>query len=290
MVPTARRYHGGPFVDVRDFNLLYRAPLVRALLAGWKTQTRRLMKPQPTRRNNAWFWTSPRYDNGDGVRYFHTSDVEGIRPTWGRANPFGPPGSTMHARENYWRDRREPDACVVYAATPELARYRVHASGNGMIFATFEQSGTHRCTRQEAAHAMTSNKFWSLHPSIHMPAWACRIRATLVRVEPEQVWYISNADARAEGIPQQYGEACALGLIAGTGEAERDQWDNSTSAENFLRLFYGINRRTLRDRAQTDAPWVWKVTFRDVVVDMPERAQRPYLVWRDDQHAGALPR
>lgn len=287
----------GPLTEPRDFNLLHRAPLVRAYLAAMKTQTRRIMHPQPVWRDDAWYWRSPRYNNGDGVSYFHTTDVEGVRAAWSRANPYGPPGSTMHVRESVWRDDREPDACAIYAATPEIARYNRPLSDRaeraerkrheGMIFATYQEQGTHRCTRADSRSNLASNPFWRLRPSIHMPAWACRITATLASVHPEQVMYIDDKSARAEGIPQTAGEAKALGLF---DLEHHHEWDNHRSSENFLRLFYGINERRLSDVIPGNQnPWVWALTFSDVVVDMPQYAPLPYIVWDDTQHAQPQP-
>jgi hypothetical protein len=259
----------------RSFPLLYRAQLIRAFIKRSKTMTRRVMKPQPEWKTGAWYWHSRKYDNGDGVRYFHSTSLEGVRAAWSRANPFGKPGDTMYAREATWRDERD-ERVVVYDATPEIARYdHVHATSNGLVYCTYQETGTWRLTRTDALKSVATNEHWRLTPSIHMLRWASRISATLVSVEPQRLLDISIADAIAEGIPQTAAEALELGML----DVEPHEWDNCTSAENFVRMVRSIN-----ELGDDDNPFVWALRFADVKVEMPEH-DYPFKTTAERLHA-----
>ena len=97
-----------------------------------------------------------------------------------------------------------------------------------------------------------------------MPRWASRITLAVEAVRVERLHDVTRDDAMAEGIPQMHGEACSIGLIEPRGGGprngpnSRDIWDNSTSVENYARLWDSINGK----RAPwASNPWVWVVTF-----------------------------
>ena len=78
--------------------ILFSAPMVRALLDGSKTQTRRVMKIQPTHFNPVGV---PRLAQSVG-----NSDVI--------ACPYGQPGDQLWVKETHWRD--DEDGAILYAA------------------------------------------------------------------------------------------------------------------------------------------------------------------------------
>lgn len=70
--------------------------MVRAILDGRKTQTRRVAKLDP--RMN-----------------------EGEEGDW---SPYGRRGDVLWVKETFWVDRREPNGCVIYAEEPSKHKYR----------------------------------------------------------------------------------------------------------------------------------------------------------------------
>lgn len=153
----------------KDKPILMSGPMVRAILEGRKTQTRRLCKLNAAGRVSL------------GGRNWHTDDPEAVH-----ACPFGQPGDRLWVRETWGvdccvglKDRDCIDlahaACVVYRATDETP-------DNGQSWA----------------------RRW--RPSIHMPRWASRITLEVVSVRVERVQDISEEDAIAEGLDQ---ETCA---------------------------------------------------------------------------------
>lgn len=69
--------------------ILFNGPMVRAVLEGRKTQTRRVVKPQPTLHN-------------DGSSFFYgLYDAERHKPAIIERCPYGVPGHTLWVRENF---------------------------------------------------------------------------------------------------------------------------------------------------------------------------------------------
>ena len=83
-----------------DLPILFSTPMVRALLDGRKTQTRRLVKPQPELRGGTWWWQHRRYNNGLGCDYFHTIRLDGVMPAWLKAMPYQI-GDRLWVRESF---------------------------------------------------------------------------------------------------------------------------------------------------------------------------------------------
>lgn len=150
--------------------ILFSGPMVRAILDGTKTQTRRAVKPQPR-------------DVPDGSyvdAYNHTSDwcfwsadnrlVNSVGPidkTCMWRCPYGKPGDLLWVRETW--AKRCADA---------------------------EQFGTEEVL-YKATSMLIVPPAWK--PSIHMPRWASRITLRVTDVRVQRVQEISEEDAIAEG-------------------------------------------------------------------------------------------
>lgn len=216
--------------------ILFSAPMVRAILGGWKTQTRRLFNPKRCTRpscDNAW-------------------QIPGIEGTFGC--PYGTedsdPPDLLWVRETWAPIERRSDAI-------DGIRFRADDA-----FVPIENTREAADRWVDAANNDHSGRW---RPSIHMPRWASRITLELVETRIERLQDISTADAMAEGIPQMHGEAVSLGLIEpfanSSGPDSRDLWDNRTSVENYAALWNTINGK----RAPWSSnPWVWALTFSHV--------------------------
>lgn len=161
----------------RERPILFSGPMVRAILAGRKMQTRRAIKPQPSRHH--WenlpgyeFRVEGPYQMNDGrmgVRFSHriqqNRNDDGI--VWSMC-PFGSPGDRLWVRETWMQDHLSEHRRALYKAscgnTPQGQRWR---------------------------------------PSIYMPRWASRIALQIVDVRVERLCSISRGDAMAEGCPHQ---------------------------------------------------------------------------------------
>ena len=166
--------------------ILFNAPMVRALLDGSKTQTRRLVKPQPTLDTNRWdvdaistLWigTGPSAATG------------GTRQTWGWSRcPYGKPGDRLWVREAiHLVPDQEPD------------------DGTGRVLSAYSADGV--LTVADAWPWKRNNL-----PSMHCPRGLSRIDLEVTGVRVERLQDISEADAKAEGSP-----ACARRVVGLNG-------------------------------------------------------------------------
>ena len=153
--------------------ILMSARMVRAILAGTKRQTRRVVKPQPPH--------DPQHDHVDAVGSLHRWWAG--RLTLGKQHearcPFGQPGDLLWCRETWARD--DEDGCLMYRA--DLGR-----DANADAWEQGRIEGVPR---------------YRWRPSIHMPRWASRITLRVTDVRVERLGDISEADAVAEGIERR---------------------------------------------------------------------------------------
>jgi len=154
--------------EPREKPILFSGPMVQAILAGRKTQTRRVLKPQPdTSKISAPFHPEPR---GDRQWVFMArDDFPGYSyATEDFKTPYAV-GDLLWVREA-WR----PVGSLSECTGPEDIRYRATASDAECATATWR-------------------------PSIHMPREFSRITLRVTAVKVERLQDISETDAIAEG-------------------------------------------------------------------------------------------
>ena len=240
----------------RERPILFSAPMVRALLAGTKTQTRRIVKPQPEWRpagdGYAGGWSALGKRKPDELRAWADEGAFARElMKWG--SPYGAPGDTLWVREAF--------AVLTGAGTRTVYR----ADGEP----------TQRYFPAEPVHNMK----WT--PSIHMPRWASRITLRVTDVRVERLQDISEEDAKAEGVePTFYSEHWTAydpiteGYPSFTVEPDAAQIAERglenvrhhppklmcSAREQFRRLWESINGPGSWDAN----PWVWVVSFERV--------------------------
>lgn len=205
--------------------------MVRALLDGSKTQTRRIVKPtgahhifqfrgkdeahgadEPT---GEWAWCSSAHVVSDHIRC-----------------PYGKPGDRLWVRET-WRGVVEinpPGKCTELG----VARY------------VPDQQYCRRVEYQ-ATHGRDSEPW---RPSIHMPRWASRINLEVTGVRVERLDQITEDNAQAEGAAPAW-----LDVDGGTVNVGQP-----TYRQGFARLWRDING----DESWDANPWVWVVEFKRI--------------------------
>jgi len=221
----------------RERPILFSGPMVRALLDGRKTQTRRVVKPQPTelpylgKPGLHWTkWKAPR-DLGKPLGGFVWQQEEPCRfPT-----PYGQPGDRLWVRETFiheWPDMDRPED------EDEYRRWIV----------------PHYAATDPKPDLVDQNTERPIgwRPSIYMPRWACRLELELTEVRVQRLQDISEEDATAEGADHEL--AFLEGLTGGASWPERGNrmwfralWD-SLNAERG----YGWNAN----------PFVWALTVK----------------------------
>ena len=181
---------------MKERPMLFSAPMVRAILDGRKTVTRRAVKPQPAgeiRRGE------PDFNHWIDTKYWERQNQKENRGigTRGFACPYGQPGGDrLYVRETWAAphayDHLPPrlipkDARIHYAATEDRG---------GLLW----------------------------RPSIHMPRWASRITLEVTGVRVETLQDISEADAVAEGCKPIRPELVQDGLIVRPGRSAVEEF------------------------------------------------------------------
>ncbi|EJE9920122.1 hypothetical protein M5921_002602 [Salmonella enterica] len=160
--------------------MIFNGEMVRAILEGRKTQTRRVLG---TYQDAVKF--CPEWDvNGKQIFIvLGEKDHTGMNPVITAIPcPFGQPGDRIWVRETFRVHSRATDvATLVYRAS-------VRNSWT-------EQ--THRVPVAVCNKPATPEK-WT--PSIHMPRWASRITLEITDVRVERLNSITESDAEAEGV------------------------------------------------------------------------------------------
>lgn len=212
--------------------ILMSGPMVRAILDGRKTQTRRVVKPQPSH-----FTPSPNVHHPrHPAAYF---DAYCNAPKTG-ANPRG-----MSDRWCWWTpdNRQGPDWIRCPYGAPGDRLWVRETWGTGGYF---PWPYGYRADGKEYP-----GECW--RPSIHMPRRASRLTLEVTVVRVERLQAITQADARAEGVVDTSGawDHVPGGLLdtsrAGPRGAFEALWNSINGADSW------------------DAnPWVWVVEFRRV--------------------------
>lgn len=225
-----------------DHPILFSASMIRALIAGTKTQTRRIVKGAPV----GMVRLIGRDDRPTGEYGFCATHDRVINRHI--ACPYGVPGDVLWVRETWQSD-------VAHAYTkpsliPHGERFFYRAGGS-----------------QNTTDLSVCATGW--RPGIHMPRWASRITLRVTDVRVERLNEISEADCIAEGI---WSERLANGTLWHTGAEDRDGEITALTAQTaYCRLFEHINGH---DR-EPDDPWLWCVSFERIALplDMDAHSQ-----------------
>lgn len=187
---------------MKERPILFSGEMVRAILAGRKTQTRRVVRiperPGLVAHPEDAF-PDPGLGGGGYLHVPYTSATD--RYTHRVWYPYGI-GTRLWVRETWCQQ-----ACMVHGdLLPGKAHYR--AAG------------------YEVRHVDGPEKSpW--RPSIHMPRWASRITLEVTAVRVERLQDITEEDARAEGMHGDYLSASARDLYAALWDAingKRHPW------------------------------------------------------------------
>lgn len=253
---------------MKERPILFNADMVNAILAGRKTQTRRIVKNQP---NVPVTDAIPRrdYPHGPATINWYWRPKFGHRQSapsagWDFKCPYGQPGDRLWVRETTEIDEDSHDIVV-------LARYS--ADKEPVLYSSCEDPGFNGTV----AHWDYPRRS---RPSIHMPRWASRITLEIVSVRVERLQDISEVDAQKEGaFFTDYGRDCFhhgapqdVGQCTAPSEhhPQRNGWAMKTTDSHeqclssarmaFANLWLSINGPD----SWNANPWVWVVEFKQV--------------------------
>lgn len=237
---------------LKEHGILMSAPMVRAILAGTKTQTRRGVLGATGAFWDHAAWRPVLSPDGSGIVEWATDG--GTAPGPQPKAPHGPVGRRLWVRET-WAEV-DPDYREMVGGKPYVYRadYDPPAKGDYGMW----------CRRGSDPPIYWNGK-WK--PAIHMPRDAARITLEVTRVRVERVGDISEEDAKAEGVEpmscsccERSNGGCTDGPMGrccpccnGTGietcavETYEALWDEINGAGSFAA-----------------SPWVWVYDFRRV--------------------------
>lgn len=233
---------------MRERPILFSAPMVRAILDGRKTQTRRVVKPVGrdadfvlVERQHASGWWPYRSDDGESM--FHTVRVgtKLYQDETPLSCPFGAVGDRLWVRENGWeRPERTPKMMRDGADTWERYYYDADGYNTDSDAEQFKSWGFKR------------------RPSIYMPRWASRITLEITGVRVERLQDISEADAIAEGVKRFPG-------VARDDDVAAFSRIGPVDFDSFPIARYAVLWESINGARSWDAnPWVWVVEFRRI--------------------------
>lgn len=201
--------------------ILFSTPMVRAILDGKKTQTRRVVKPQPPEELfEGPYWYEPGVANKDG-ELEPGKPIYGISATdgeWGIKCPYHP-GQILWVRETFCEVPYEHNHVPIKGGHITIPKYAYKADSER------DYTG-----------------IWK--PSIHMPREAARIFLRVTDVRVERLRDMPLLDVWAEGTPQMPGNTDP---------------DGAVNHEDFKYLWDKLNAK--RGYGWDKNPWVWVYTF-----------------------------
>jgi len=212
--------------------ILFSGPMVRALLDGTKTQTRRVVKPMPK-----WAKQFP-ICKPEGMKADHeilwwNGEHEHVGVS--QSCPYGKVGDRLWVREAH-----------TIHSTHGQHRIDDHRWGPWDGLPTrFNEDRTKIAYFREGFDRSFCGK-WK--PSIHMPRWASRLTLEITDVRVERLQDISEPDAMAEGA-----EPCANGVWFDRNPA----FAGSDAKGAYYALWEAINGKG----SWAANPWVWVVSF-----------------------------
>ncbi|EPY7180480.1 morphogenetic protein [Klebsiella pneumoniae] len=225
---------------MKERGMIFNGEMVRALLDGRKTQTRRIMKVQPESNQLGLLLITDSTKHSDiGKYHWAESNATGnhVRSKLFSC-PFGAVGDRIWVRETWSSDFANyyPNDRVWYAADNNRRLDIEVVDGVRGIYSP--ESDVHVPFR------------WQ--PSIHMPRWASRILLEITDVRVERLNAISEKDATAEGVPP----AGSL-LPDYPGTFLTPKGDFATAKVAFQRLWESI----YGEEGWKANPWVWVISF-----------------------------
>lgn len=188
--------------------ILFNTEMVRAIIDGRKTQTRRPIKPQPENvPDNAYLARMPRPWEDDDIYYLAVNEDGKIIKHWVSYSKYRP-GDILYVRETWrigaWNEHKQAIA-VDYKADNYIRKEWIKIEDEER----FERYWIQSCEDAEKAglqisadgkyHWEPGNSPCRWRPSIHMPKKFARIFPEVTDVRVERLQEMWDKDAEAEG-------------------------------------------------------------------------------------------
>lgn len=222
--------------ESKERPILFSGPMVKAILEGRKTQTRRIVKVQPQLIDGLWHVLYGPWDAGHGIYETEEEMLAEYLNVISRKCPYGKPGDRLWVRESGW-ERPYRTTKMLRDGADTWPAYLYSADGDD---------------------EWAKEQEWIRRPSIHMPRKASRITLEITNVRVERLQDISCKDINAEGVMPA--------LLAGHDiDIDGDLWPSGVKkfTTEFSNLWDKINGKK---HPWASNPWVWVVEFKKLEV------------------------
>ena len=237
---------------IKEHPIIFSPAMVRAILDGTKSQTRRIMKPQP--------FMQPilaRHLAKRGWPEWYTEDS-----LWRKFCPYGSIGKKLWVRESWrigaWNEDDEQIA-VDYIADGYCRKEWLDVPLDERdMFNRFWIQSSDDAAKSSIKPDGEGKYHWEpgqspcrTRPSIHMPRWASRILLEITNIRIERLQSISSSDAEAEGIEH---------LCGMWRDYHSVQHAQIKAVDSYRTLWESINGKGSWDIN----PFVWCISFRRI--------------------------
>lgn len=242
--------------------ILFNTEMVQAILSGRKTQTRRVMNPQPKliddASGNHW-WPSKVFETMLRMEDELSNDNEYHKGLASDVCPNFTIGDVLWVREAFYPD---PNADSAYWDEEDSLHTYYSWSGCGAKVSELPEKfhSPDNCIYRASWHG--TDLSW--RPSIHMPRWAARIFLEVTNIRCQRLQDISEDDAKAEGFASvtKDGQMYKYGIPDNDGLPGTDntgwpwhEWEQEAKTA-FAKLWQAIYQNW------DENPWVWVVEFK----------------------------
>lgn len=219
---------------MKERPILFTGEMVRAILEGRKTMTRRVVKPQPPAQyrvdrvagDEALFFCNP-----DGLRDYYVT----------RKCPYGKVGDRLWVKETFC-SKEDP-----YNADGNRDSTCVHFRADGYEVRAVDGDGFQRWNKDNSAASP-----W--RTPLFMPRWASRLTLEITRIRVERLQDIGKDGRKAKDV-----------LAEGIAQAQIDRWGQYLHPDDCPAHTYGVLWESINGKGSWDAnPWVWVIEFRVV--------------------------
>jgi hypothetical protein len=227
---------------MKERPILFSAPMVRAILEGRKTQTRRVMKPQPTIEGNCFSWEGHRPNSKLGAFHSYNHDSETTNIFLSGSCHLGTVGDRLWVKETWLPKIAHtcgPDGCDCCDVSVEYI-----ADGASIFFPDNEIT-------PHWVMPVAAQKGKNV-PSLFMPRWASRILLEITDIRVERLNDISEQDAIAEG-------CVSTAVVNEAG----DDYTGLYAKEHYFELWDSIHG----EGSWLINPWVWCINFKVIEGD-----------------------
>lgn len=238
-------------IDINEKPILFSGEMVRAILEGKKTQTRRVLKRQPYQK-----------ENGDLYWRVHSNHEIHIDDFFATQNampglwcPYGMPGDQLWVRETWlmldhyhWAEPDKPDYMMVNTYKQP-----------------FRNGFSYRASTDEEGDEIRKEYGYKWKPSIHMPRRVSRLQLLIKDIRVEQLCDITELEAYYEGIDPTPCLRCDESGICPSENNPCEDCDGKgdhDSRDNFRELWNQLNEK--RGFGWDVNPWVWVVEFEKI--------------------------